>query len=68
MKKAKSRQEIAIEYGINRKTLQRWLDKENIQLPHRLLLPQEQEIIYNRFGLPVIAYEMARNTATVQGK
>jgi hypothetical protein len=51
MKKAKSRQEIAIEYGINRKTLQRWLDKENIQLPHRLLLPQEQEIIYNQLSL-----------------
>jgi DNA invertase Pin-like site-specific DNA recombinase len=58
MKKAKSRQEIAIEYGINRKTLQRWLDKENIRLPHRLLLPQEQDIIYKTFGAPVVAYEV----------
>jgi DNA invertase Pin-like site-specific DNA recombinase len=52
MRKVKSRQEIAIEYGINRKTLQRWLDRENIKLPHRLLLPREQDIIYQTFGWP----------------
>lgn len=52
MRKAKSRQEIAIEYGISRKTLQRWLTKENIALPRRLLLPREQDMIYGRFGMP----------------
>ena len=61
MKKAKSRQEIADEYGINRKTLQRWLDKAHIILPHRLLLPQEQEIIYNCFGLPFITSQESRS-------
>ncbi len=53
MRKVKSRQEIAIEYGISRKTLQRWLTKENLSLPRRLLLPREQDIIYKRFGLPL---------------
>lgn len=52
MKKAKTRQEIAEEYGISRRTLQRWLKKMGINLTNGLLTPSEQRQIYKKFGLP----------------
>lgn len=52
IRKTKTRQEIAEEYGINRRTLQRWLKQENIDLPNRLLGPKEQARIYQLFGKP----------------
>lgn len=52
MARTKTRIEIAEEYGISRRTLQRWLKKENIQLSNRLLTPTEQRRIYMKFGLP----------------
>lgn len=54
MKKVKTRQEIAEEYGISRRTLQRWLKKQNINLPNGLLTPKEQEVIYQLFGTPQV--------------
>ncbi len=48
----KTRQEIADEYGISRRTLQRWLKKMNITLSKGLLTPSEQRQIYRKFGLP----------------
>ncbi len=51
-KKTKTRQEIAAEYGINRRTLQRWLKQEKVKLPKRLLGPREQDKIYQVFGKP----------------
>lgn len=50
--RAKTRQEIALEYGISRRTLHRWLKQENITLSSRLVTPKEQEMIYERFGRP----------------
>lgn len=52
MMRAKTRQEIANEFGINRKTLYRWLKHENVQLKNRLITPDEQSLIYNMFGFP----------------
>jgi DNA invertase Pin-like site-specific DNA recombinase len=50
--KAKTRQEIAIEFGISRRTLYRWLKTENISLRSRLVSPEEQLIIYKKIGFP----------------
>lgn len=63
MKKVKTRQEIAEEYGISRRTFQRWLKKQNIELPAGLLTPREQEIIYQNFGYP---HRMNRAQMTFQ--
>lgn len=52
MKKVKTRQEIAAEYGVHRRTFQRWLKKKKIELPSGLLTPKEQEVIYKCFGQP----------------
>lgn len=52
MIRAKTRKEIANEFGINRKTLYRWLKSENVQLKNRLVTPDEQTIIYKLFGFP----------------
>ena len=52
MKKVKTRQEIAEEYGISRRTFQRWLKKQNIALSNGLITPKEQEVIYQNFGYP----------------
>ncbi len=49
---AKTRQQIADEYGIDRKTLYRWLKKACIQLSSGLVTPAEQELIYQKFGKP----------------
>lgn len=50
--KAKTRQQIANEYGISRKTLYNWLKKEHIVLRKRLVTPKEQFLIYKKFGHP----------------
>ena len=50
--KFKSRKEIANEYGVDRKTLYRWIKKANIELPKRYLSPKEQEFLYNKLGYP----------------
>jgi hypothetical protein len=50
--KVKTRQEISQEFGIHRKTLYRWLKRENIELQNRLITPSEQMLIYKTFGFP----------------
>lgn len=50
--KAKTRQEIAAEYGINRKTFYQWLKKANIEVSKGILSPSEQVVIYEKFGDP----------------
>ena len=52
--KVKTRQNIADEYGINPRTLKRWLKKEKIEIPPGLITPVYQEIIYRKFGKPKI--------------
>ena len=59
MKQAKTRAQIAAEYGISRKTFYNWLKKEGLTFQKRRLInPKEIEIIYNIFGNP---NEMNRN-------
>lgn len=53
-REAKTRQQIADEYGIDRKTLYRWLKKADIQLSGSLVTPAEQELIYQKFGKPEV--------------
>lgn len=52
MEIAKTRQQIADEYGISRKTLSRWLKKADIDLEGYLISPKEQALIYETFGDP----------------
>jgi transposase len=49
---AKSRQEIANEFGISVRTLYRWLKRADISLPQGLVTPKFQEEIYAHFGNP----------------
>ena len=48
----KTRKEIAQEYGISPKTLQRWLVKHKIKIGTGLVIPKDQLRIYQKFGFP----------------
>jgi DNA invertase Pin-like site-specific DNA recombinase len=49
---AKTRIELAIEYGISVKTFSRWIRKAKIELPSGLIDPYHLRIIYGTFGIP----------------
>ncbi|GAB4498818.1 MAG: hypothetical protein OHK0019_34800 [Saprospiraceae bacterium] len=50
---AKTRQEIAAEYGIAVRTLNRWLKKRNLEIPKRdRISPKDIIRIYDEFGCP----------------
>ena len=49
---AKTRQQIAFEYGICTKTLNKWLKNAEIKLPIGLITPFYQMIIHEKFGTP----------------
>ncbi len=49
---SKTRKEIAAEYGVDAKTLYRWLKEAGIVLSKGRVTPAEQEIIYQTFGKP----------------
>lgn len=51
-KYAKTRKQIADEYGICTKTLNKWFKKEEIDLQRGLISPKSQELIYLKFGFP----------------
>jgi hypothetical protein len=48
----KTREQIAIEFGISRKTLYNWLKNEKITIKSRLVSPKDLALIYERFGRP----------------
>lgn len=50
--KAKTRQEVANEYGISLKTLSLRLKKAKIKIPPGRLFPKTLRIIYSKFGMP----------------
>lgn len=50
--KAKTRQDVAKEYGICIKTLNRRLDKANIIVETGIVFPKTLKIIYDTFGVP----------------
>jgi hypothetical protein len=49
-KYAKTKQQIADEYGICTKTLNKWLKDEKILFKRGLINPKKQKIIYKKFG------------------
>ena len=48
----KTRQQIADEFGINRKTLERMLKRADMILPSGNVSPKSQQVIYEYFGMP----------------
>jgi hypothetical protein len=50
----KTKQQMADEYGVCRKTFAKLLVKKNIRLERGLIYPKDQENIYNVLGEPVI--------------
>ncbi len=51
-KTAKTRQQIAEEYGVCTKTLNKWLRTNNINIGRGLITPKEQKMIYLKLGFP----------------
>lgn len=49
---AKTKQQMAEEYGICSKTFTKWLKKERIYIKRGLITPKQQEIIYKHLGNP----------------
>jgi len=50
--KAKTKQQIADEYGVCVKTLNKWLRKKEIKISRGLISPIDQNKIYENFGIP----------------
>ena len=48
----KSKQQMADEYGVCRKTFNKLLIKEHIKLKRGVILPREQQNIYKKLGTP----------------
>jgi hypothetical protein len=48
----KTRQQLADEYGVCRKTFIRLLRKKRIKLEKGLISPRDQLIIYDKLGIP----------------
>jgi predicted site-specific integrase-resolvase len=51
-KNAKTKQQIANEYGICTKTLNKWLKEGKIRINRGLINPKGQERIYKKLGIP----------------
>ena len=52
MIKSKTRQELATEYAVSRKTIYNWLKEKGIKLSGKLITPKELKQIYKAFGKP----------------
>jgi len=50
--KVKTRSQVAMDYGISRKTLYLWLKKAKISPSQRLLTPSDLRKIYKTYGNP----------------
>jgi hypothetical protein len=50
--KPKYRSELAEEYFISLRTLNRWIKRANLDIPHGLIDPYHLRIIYKEFGIP----------------
>lgn len=49
---AKTRQQIANEYGVDRKTFNHWLKRAELNVPAGIICPLVTESIYKAFGYP----------------
>lgn len=52
MEKLKTRQQIANEYGVSRRTLYNMLERGGVQLTKGYITPREQQKIYQELGPP----------------
>ncbi len=52
--KAKSRQQLAREYGVHIKTFMNWLKREGITIEPGVLYPKKVEEIYEKLGKPKV--------------
>jgi hypothetical protein len=50
--KAKTRKQLADQYGICRRTFNRWLKENGIKLKKGLITPKDQELIHSIIGYP----------------
>jgi hypothetical protein len=50
----KTKQQMADEYGVCRKTFNKLLIKKNIKLERGVISPREQQNIYKKLGIPNI--------------
>jgi hypothetical protein len=48
----KTKQQMAEEYGVSRKTFRRLLQKRQIRIDRGLIYPKDQESIYRKLGYP----------------
>ena len=48
----KTRQEVANEYGITRRTLYNWFTSAGLKFDRKILTPRDLTIIYATFGNP----------------
>lgn len=48
----KTKQQMAEEYGVCRKTFNKLLKKQRVKLNRGLILPKDQVIIYEKLGKP----------------
>jgi hypothetical protein len=48
----KTKQQMADEYGVCRKTFNRLLEKKQIRIERGLISPKDQVNIYNELGIP----------------
>jgi transposase-like protein len=49
---SKTRETIAQEYGINVRTLRRWIRGQGLDIPSSTLSPKSQALLYRAFGPP----------------
>ncbi len=52
---AKTRQQIAREYGVSTKTLKKWFCRKELQIDSGLISPKDQKLIYEKLGVPKIS-------------
>lgn len=50
----KSREELARDYGVSRRTLYTWFKKEQLKFDRGILRPIELEQVYKLFGYPTL--------------
>jgi len=62
----KTKQQMADEYGVCRKTFNRLLLKEQIKLDRGLISPKNQLTIYDRLGAPDSVQRFSYNPKSLQ--
>ena len=49
---AKSKTQLALEYGVCIKTLSRWFKQVDLHIPRGAITPYNQRLIYKKLGKP----------------